>query len=90
MLGIRENYPSTDIQRQHFAFKTSVEELKRAADWLRKKGIQPENFFWRESRGVVCVFIYACRVYLFQRSRRTFLGIISNVTTSTATSIRDC
>ncbi|WP_322907427.1 VOC family protein [Paenibacillus campi] len=44
MLGIRENYPSALVQRQHFAFATTVEHLHTAADELARLGIIAQNF----------------------------------------------
>jgi catechol 2,3-dioxygenase-like lactoylglutathione lyase family enzyme len=44
MLGIRENYPSPLVQRQHFAFTTSVKHLHTAAAELAKLGIAAQNF----------------------------------------------
>jgi len=49
MLGIREHYPTPLVQRQHFAFKTSVEKLKFAKTYLEKRGITPTNFFGEEA-----------------------------------------
>ncbi|MDN4524053.1 VOC family protein [Fictibacillus fluitans] len=55
MLGIRENYPSANVQRQHFAFRTEVDELKQAAAWLEQRGIESRNFFGGDS----------CTLYVF-------------------------
>ncbi|MEW4368260.1 VOC family protein [Paenibacillus kandeliae] len=44
MLGIRQDYPSPLVQRQHFAFTTSLDSLRTAASELAKLGIVTENF----------------------------------------------
>ncbi|WP_245975482.1 VOC family protein [Oceanobacillus chungangensis] len=44
MLGIRENYPSSLIQRQHFAFKVDLEDISSAREYLSELGIETTNF----------------------------------------------
>lgn len=44
MLGIRENYPSPLVQRQHFAFTTGLDQLHTAIVELAKLGITAQNF----------------------------------------------
>ncbi|WP_342565295.1 VOC family protein [Paenibacillus sp. FSL R7-0345] len=44
MLGIRENYPSPLVQRQHFAFRIELEDMLRARTYLEGLGIKAENF----------------------------------------------
>lgn len=44
MLGVWET-PRDQVQRQHFAFQASVEEVRdRAVPWLKERGLRPYNF----------------------------------------------
>ncbi|RTR28348.1 VOC family protein [Deinococcus radiophilus] len=43
MLGLWEEAPE-NIQRQHFAFRSTVPEVLRAPAWLRERGLTPRNF----------------------------------------------
>jgi lactoylglutathione lyase len=43
MLGLWE-HPASEIFPQHFAFRVEVEDMRRAVDWLRERGLQPHNF----------------------------------------------
>jgi catechol 2,3-dioxygenase-like lactoylglutathione lyase family enzyme len=43
MLGIWEKEPS-QIVRQHYAFQTSVENMKRIVPWLKERGLTVRNF----------------------------------------------
>lgn len=43
MLGLWEKEPSL-IVRQHYAFQTSIENMKRIVPWLRERGIAVRNF----------------------------------------------
>lgn len=45
MLGIRENYPTPLVQRQHFAFRVDVEDIIHASDYLKELGIESTNFY---------------------------------------------
>ncbi|MFP4976708.1 VOC family protein [Paenibacillus sp. CN-4] len=45
MLGIRENYPTPLVQRQHFAFRVDLEDLAQARTYLAGLGIEASNFF---------------------------------------------
>lgn len=45
MLGIRENYPTPLVQRQHFAFRVDLEDLTQAKTYLAELGIEASNFF---------------------------------------------
>lgn len=45
MLGIRENYPTPLVQRQHFAFRVDVEDIVHANDYLKELGIESTNFY---------------------------------------------
>lgn len=64
MFGIRENYPSPKIQRQHFAFKVDVTDIIKARDYLNKLGIESENFFGGNSEELmVFPFMPAVSIY---------------------------
>lgn len=43
MLGLWEK-PTDQIQRQHFAFRVSVEDMRHAKQHLLAKGLTPHNF----------------------------------------------
>lgn len=43
MLGLWEK-PADEIQRQHFAFRISLEDMKYAKQDLLSKGLEPRNF----------------------------------------------
>ena len=43
MLGLWEK-PADDIQRQHFAFRISLEDMKYAKQDLLSRGLEPRNF----------------------------------------------
>lgn len=43
MLGIWEKEPS-QIIRQHYAFETSIENMKCIVPWLKEKGLNVRNF----------------------------------------------
>lgn len=43
MLGIWEKEP-VEITRQHFAFRVSLENMRKAADYLKERGIPARNF----------------------------------------------
>ncbi|GEO24983.1 fosmidomycin resistance protein [Alicyclobacillus acidoterrestris] len=43
MLGIWEKEPSQVI-RQHYAFQTSLDNMKRVVSWLKERGIAVRNF----------------------------------------------
>ncbi|GEO26681.1 glyoxalase [Alicyclobacillus acidoterrestris] len=43
MLGLWEKDPS-QIIRQHYAFQTSIENMKRIVPWLKERGIAVRNF----------------------------------------------
>ena len=43
MLGLWEK-PAEQIQRQHFAFRVSVEDMRNAKQFLLDKGLTPRNF----------------------------------------------
>lgn len=45
MLGIRENYPTPLVQRQHFAFRVDLADLTQAKTYLAGLGIEASNFF---------------------------------------------
>lgn len=45
MLGIRENYPTPLVQRQHFAFQVDLADLTQAKTYLAELGIEASNFF---------------------------------------------
>ena len=45
MLGIRENYPSPLVQRQHFAFLTTLDGIRDARHYLSQRGILTRNFY---------------------------------------------
>ncbi|MDC2867445.1 VOC family protein [Bacillus sp. BP-3] len=49
MFGIRENYPSPEVQRQHFAFRVDVKDIIKARNYLNELGIKSANFFGRNS-----------------------------------------
>ncbi len=64
MLGIRENYPSPLVQRQHFAFRVNLSDISKARSYLQGLGIHSENF-WGESsdQWVVFPFMPAVSIY---------------------------
>ncbi|ADY26206.1 Glyoxalase/bleomycin resistance protein/dioxygenase [Deinococcus proteolyticus MRP] len=43
MLGLWLEPPKR-IQRQHFAFRSTVQDVLRAPAWLRERGLTPRNF----------------------------------------------
>ncbi|MBY0202956.1 VOC family protein [Paenibacillus cucumis (ex Kampfer et al. 2016)] len=43
MLGLWEKDPA-QVQRQHFAFQVSLEDMKHAVEYLENKGIATRNF----------------------------------------------
>lgn len=43
MLGLWQKGPS-EVQRQHFAFQVSLEDMKQAVTYLEDKGINTHNF----------------------------------------------
>ncbi len=67
MLGIRENYPSPLVQRQHFAFTTGVEQLYTAAAQLAELGITAQNFHGDsvEQAGELIVFPFMPAVSIY-------------------------
>jgi len=45
MLGVWEK-PVAEVQRQHFAFRSSVENiLEKSVDWLHHRNLEARNFF---------------------------------------------
>lgn len=64
MFGIRENYPSPLVQRQHFAFRVALEDLEAAGVALRERGVQATNFFG-ESDKPLSVFPFMPAVSLY-------------------------
>lgn len=44
MLGLWEK-PADTIQRLHFAFEVTIDDMHSASDYLKSKGIEPRNFF---------------------------------------------
>jgi lactoylglutathione lyase len=64
MLGIRENYPSSLIQRQHFAFRVDLEDIKSARAYLSDLGIESTNFYGDPSGDlIVFPFMPAVSIY---------------------------
>lgn len=64
MLGIRENYPSALVQRQHFAFKVNVEDISSAKEYLSELGITTTNFLGESSETLlVFPFMPAVSIY---------------------------
>ncbi|MGF9979658.1 VOC family protein [Viridibacillus arvi] len=64
MLGIRENYPSPLIQRQHFAFKVDLEDISSAREYLSDLGIETTNFLGESSENLlVFPFMPAVSIY---------------------------
>ncbi|AXI08480.1 glyoxalase [Oceanobacillus zhaokaii] len=64
MLGIRENYPSPLIQRQHFAFKVNLDDISSARDYLSDLGIETTNFLGESSENLlVFPFMPAVSIY---------------------------
>ena len=43
MLGVWEK-PEDEIQRQHYAFRIRVEDMRNAKQYLLDKGLTPRNF----------------------------------------------
>lgn len=43
MLGVWE-IPESKWKREHFAFRTSVDNMKRIEGYLQERGIEPRNF----------------------------------------------
>lgn len=65
MLGIRENYPSTEIQRQHFAIQVDMNDLLTIKENITRKGILTENFYGDELDDLyVFTFMPAVSFYL--------------------------
>lgn len=48
MLGLWEVPEGKAVQPRHFAFGTSLEEMLKADEWLRERGIAPEPAFSKE------------------------------------------
>lgn len=67
MLGIRENYPSPLVQRQHFAFTTDVKTLYTAVDELAQLGIAAQNFYGEpvQDAGELIVFPFMPAVSIY-------------------------
>ncbi|MFP7492514.1 VOC family protein [Terribacillus saccharophilus] len=64
MLGIRENYPSSLVQRQHFAFRVDLEDIASAKDYLATLGIEATNFFDESAEDLyVFPFMPAVSIY---------------------------
>lgn len=64
MLGIRENYPTKDIKRQHFAFRVDLDDIINARDYLNKLGIESTNFYGNSSEDLmVFPFMPAVSIY---------------------------
>lgn len=64
MLGIRENYPTKDIQRQHFAFRVELEDIINARNYLNELGIESTNFYGNSSEDLtVFPFMPAVSIY---------------------------
>lgn len=64
MLGIRENYPSPLVQRQHFAFKVDLADMLKARSYLEGLGIKSENFYGESSEQlIVFPFMPAVSIY---------------------------
>lgn len=64
MLGIRENYPSPLVQRQHFAFRVDLEDMLKARAYLDSLGIPSENFHG-DSQGELIVFPFMPAVSIY-------------------------
>ena len=64
MLGIRENYPSPLVQRQHFAFRVELNDLESTRRMLHGQGISTTNFFG-ESDAPLSVFPFMPAVSLY-------------------------
>jgi len=64
MLGIRESYPSSLIQRQHFAFRVDLEDIASAREYLSGLGIETTNFRGGSSENLlVFPFMPAVSIY---------------------------
>ncbi|MNN68684.1 hypothetical protein D3C81_1844120 [compost metagenome] len=64
MLGIRENYPSPQVQRQHFAFRIDLQDMLQAHRYLEGLGIRTENFRGEHSEElIVFPFMPAVSIY---------------------------
>ncbi|WP_151735432.1 VOC family protein ['Paenibacillus yunnanensis' Narsing Rao et al. 2020] len=64
MLGIRENYPSPLVQRQHFAFRIALGDMAEARDRLLALGLHPENFRGESAEQlIVFPFMPAVSIY---------------------------
>ncbi|AMX00781.1 VOC family protein [Rummeliibacillus stabekisii] len=64
MLGIRENYPSSLVQRQHFAFRVDLNDISSAKDYLSSLNIMTTNFFG-ESADNLLVFPFMPAVSIY-------------------------
>ncbi|HTM54823.1 MAG TPA: VOC family protein [Pirellulales bacterium] len=64
MLGVWET-PREQVQRQHFAFQASVEDVRDSAvPWLRERGLRPYNFLDDGSeRPMVFAWMPAISIY---------------------------
>lgn len=64
MLGIRENYPTPLVQRQHFAFRVDLDDLRQAREQLAALGVRTENFHGEDEGGLmVFPFMPAVSIY---------------------------
>ncbi|WP_150267315.1 VOC family protein [Paenibacillus tepidiphilus] len=64
MLGLRENYPSPLVQRQHFAFRIALADMPEARNRLLGLGLQPENFKGESAEKlIVFPFMPAVSIY---------------------------
>lgn len=64
MLGIRENYPSPLVQRQHFAFRVGLKDIVKARNYLQELGIESDNFLGESSEQLfVFPFMPAVSIY---------------------------
>jgi len=43
MLGLWEHL-AEDVYPQHYAFRVEIEDMRRAVDWLKERGLEPRNF----------------------------------------------
>ena len=64
MFGIRENYPSPLVQRQHFAFRVALDDLEAACRTLQERGVETTNFFG-ESEAPLSVFPFMPAVSVY-------------------------
>jgi lactoylglutathione lyase len=64
LLGIWEVPPGVEVSKRHFAFGTDLNNLLKAVEWLKERGIQPIKSFGKEPiEPIVHTWMPAAAVY---------------------------